>query len=124
MPLYQCYCETCDQIEDRICSWEEARRQVHTCGEPMQKLLGTVRLIGPTPTKPAEYGGKLMEKQSDVVRWENENPGLKTYSKTDRVIKDKLIDLRHQRDLQAKGLGFRDERHRQAEVKKEGGLPP
>ena len=124
MPLYQFYCETCDEFEDRVCPWESKRMQAHRCGEILIPLLSPVTLIGPTPTKPDLRGGKRFETASALSRWERDNPGLVTVSKKDRVIKDKINDGRQLQDLKAKELGFRDEKERQREVKKEGGLPP
>lgn len=120
MALYSFVCD-CGEEEDRLCSYEETKNQVCSCGRPLQKRITGARLVGPTDTKPSSVGGRTFTRQSDIARWENSEAakGLSVLSASDRQVKDKIYDIKQKAELRAQSRGYTSERARQADVKKE-----
>jgi hypothetical protein len=117
--LYSYFCE-CGKEEDRFCPVEERHSQTCECGLPLKKRVTGLKLVGPTDTKPTALGGKALVTSSQVSAWENANPGCHVLPKSDRRVKDTIRDGRHEVELKAQAKGYRSERHRQEEVKREG----
>lgn len=123
MGYYQLRCDACGEEDGFVLPYEEAKSGIEHdgCGGTMRKIITVTRVVGPTDTNPASVGGKTFTSMSQIAKWENseEARGLTVLSPNDRIVKDKSIEIREKADRKAKERGFKSERHRQAEVRKE-----
>ena len=123
MPLYQLRCDSCGEEDGFVLSYESAKAGIEHdgCGGRMVKIITTTRVVGPTDTNPASFGGKTFTSMSQISRWENsdDSRGLTVLSPNDRAVKEKRIEIRDKAERKAIAKGFKSERHRQDEVRKE-----
>ncbi len=119
--LREFICE-CGTVEERWISSSEVGSQQCECGQPMRKMMGTVRLVGPTDTKPVKINGKTLTSQGQISQWENANPGKSVLTRSDSVVRDIVHEGRQFVEERAHSYGYKSEKHRQAEVKKEARL--
>ena len=116
--LREFVCE-CGASDERWVSSSEIGSQVCGCGGPMVKVLGRARLVGPTDTRPMKINGKTLTSQGQVSSWENANPGKAVLTRSDSVVRDVVHEGRQFVEQRAQSYGYRSEKHRQAEVKRE-----
>lgn len=120
--LREFVCGSCAAMEERWVSASEIGSQRCACGGVMVKVMGAVRLIGPTDTRPVKINGKTLTSQGQISRWENDNPGKAVLTRSDSVVRDVVHEGRQFVEQRAQSYGYRSEKHRQAEVKKEARL--
>lgn len=120
MALFSFECDQCGDEFDSFASWSDAKAGVRCkCGGTGHKLISRVKLIGPTSTKPEIVDGKPLETASAVRAWERDNPGIVTVSKHDSRVRKQIDRIKQDRETKAIAAGFKSERHRIREAKRE-----
>jgi putative FmdB family regulatory protein len=122
VPLYAFRCPSCGGQDELFCSYQEIPGQkCSACGAGTEKIISGVRLAGPTETKPVKVGGNTFTTADQFARWENSPAaaGLEVVSSKDAVVRRKVDKHRAGIEAKARRAGYKDERHRIREVRKE-----
>lgn len=120
MPLYEFWCDRCDKIHEFFCRYEqrgEQRCPAH--GSELVPLIGTARLIGAAPSKPIDMSkqlGRVFETNREYREYLATTPGVKEVSKAD--MRPKIERAKASLDRKSQAQGYRDNKHRCAEVNK------
>lgn len=117
--LYDQDCPVCGVIVDAMRTVDE-RLICDVCGGPCKVLLGSNRPSGPLPSNPIKVLGsrKVFDDPNKFKAWQRENPHLAVVSVDGRERRELHDSMQHKADKAAKGMGFKDRRHYQGELKK------
>lgn len=120
MPRYDVICELCEHEMEifRSIANRDAPNECPACGAQMVRRIGRMAVIGATPSRPIDLTkqiGRSFDNNADYRAYLAKSGGRETDKASLRPTIDKIQESK---DRKAKAAGYRDWKHRSAELRK------